>query len=226
MAKDQAAGPGRQKRDRSNPHRNLWSGSRSTEEQADLIDIQAAIKRHCWPSSEGLRGRHIPPEFWDDYLGSPNKQGVYESWQAKIADEERIAGAKREKELAQKIMTFNRAVMKRGKELEDLRGLREQDRQERLVEERRKKKQRRKRPKAEVTIVPEEIRIFAYRQVSTPWGRNYILVAYEGDATQLIRVEPDGKLKVVLSGRHAYQISESPSGLLHLIPVIGTETGR
>ncbi len=173
----------------------------------------------------GMEGAISRPEFWDAYLGSPNKVAVFDQWQAKLAAEQRIADAQKERETRKAIAELNRAWAAREREWEGLRRQRAEDRQRRIVEEKRRKK-RRRRAQATVSTVPDEIRVCVERRVATPWGSNYVLRAYADDTSELIRIEPDGRWVVVLSGRHAYQVSETQSGMLHVVPVIGHRPGR
>ena len=173
----------------------------------------------------GMEGAISRPEFWDDFIKSPNKVTVLNRWQGKLGGEQRAANAQKERETRKAIAELNRAWAAREREWEGLRRQRAEDRQRRIVEEKRKRK-RRRRLKAMVTTVPHEFQVATEWRVATPWGSNYILRVYGDETSELIRIEPDGKPVVVLAGRHAYEVSETPSGMMHVVPVIGHRTGH
>ena len=182
-----------------------------------LSDAVAGVQQR---GMEGAISRH---EFWDDYAGSPNKVAVFDKWQVKLGKEQRIADAQKERETRKTIGELNRAWAAREKEWEELRRLRAEDRQRRIIEKKRKKRRWRR---GKVTTVTPEIRVSTVRHVATPWGSNYVLRTHSDNTSELIRIESDGRWVVVLSGSYAYQVSETSPGMMHVVPVIGHRPGR
>jgi len=192
-------------------------------------DFTKAIEGLQYTGGEGAVTR---PEFWEGYLQNRKKGGAdlpfLKNWAEKIEKEEKQV---RDQKLANAIREYNRAVEKHEKEVAELNKLREEDRRKRALKERKKKRRKsariKKRPRATVSTIPEDITISIIRQVSTPWGTNYIIRAYSNDKSEMLRINEDGSVEVVLKlGFHAYQVSHHDSGMPYVVPVIGRRTAN
>jgi hypothetical protein len=171
----------------------------------------------------GLDFAITQPEFWNHFLSSPNKEGAYQWARSEQASREQQKNA----DLDRKIAEFNRAAAKGERERAELRRLREEDRQKRAAKKVRRRRKRRRRRRGQVSTIPSEISVAITRQVSTPWGSNYLLRVYEDETSEMFRVNDDGSIESVLKlGHHAYEVSETPGGMLHVVPVIGRRTTR
>ena len=63
--------------------------------------------------------------------------------------------------------------------------------------------------------------------MAPPWGSNYVLVVWHDGTSVLIRIGKDGSAEIVLKrDQHAYQVSKTPGGMMHVVPVIGRRTSR
>lgn len=171
----------------------------------------------------GLEFAITHPEFWEHFLSSPNKEGAYQWARGEQAAQDKQRAA----DLNRRIAAFNRAAAKGEREREELRRLREEDRQKRAAEKARRRRKKRRWQRGRVSTIPSEISIAITRQVATPWGSNYLLRVYEDETSEMFRINDDGSLKCVLKlGHHAYEVSQTPGGMLHVIPVIGRRTTR
>lgn len=158
-------------------------------------------------------------EFWRDYLQSPQKNTVFDKWTKIYEKRERIAAAKREREIQEQLEAWRKERIKQALDEWD------RKKEEEKLKKARELAQKRKKKKRVAKLIPpktEDIKITETIRVATLWGDNYLLQIYPDGSQQLFRVDENGQAEPVRMWKKFHWVtSERNDGMLLLIPVIG-----
>lgn len=182
----------------------------------DLEDLDEGVTQLQQRGMEGLAGDE---EFWRDYLKSPQKSTVFDKWKKIFDEREKIADARREKELQQQLEAWKKARLKNALDEWD------RQREEEKLKKARELAKKRKKKKRIVKLIPpsvDEVLITETIRVATLWGDNYLLKIYPDGTQQLFCVEENGEVTSVrMWKKFKWIVSERRDGMVMLIPVLG-----